>query len=70
MSKRLNRLRPNFVWDLTGPQGRFMDAQNYKKLYLKKLDFCEILKVREKIFENSRTFLFLLYIVQREDAHR
>ena len=25
--------QPNFMWDLTWPQGRFMNAQNYKKLY-------------------------------------
>ena len=29
---RLNHSGPNFVWDLAWPQGRFIDAQNYKKL--------------------------------------
>ena len=32
-------------------QGKvFMDAQNYKKLYPKVLSFCEILRMRKKIF--------------------
>ena len=30
-SKRLNGWGQHFVWYLTGQQGRFMDAQNYKK---------------------------------------
>ena len=27
-SKRLNRSGPNFLWDITWPQGRFMNDQN------------------------------------------
>ena len=41
--ERLNRLGPNCVWDLTLPQGRFMFAQNFKKLCLKLFDFSKIL---------------------------
>ena len=29
-SKRLNQSGPNVVWDLTWPQGRFIDSQNFK----------------------------------------
>ena len=29
VSKRLNRSGPNFVWDLTLPQGRFKNNQNF-----------------------------------------
>ena len=43
-SKRLNRSGPTFVWDLAWAQGRFVDAQNYEKLYSKAFDFCEITK--------------------------
>ena len=57
-NKRLNRSGPNFVWDLTWPQGRFIDAKNYKKLFPKVFDFCLI-----KIFLS-------FYIVQGEDSHR
>ena len=32
MTKRLNRSGPNFVWDLTFPQGRFMNDQHFKYL--------------------------------------
>ena len=39
-----------------GPQGRFIDAQNYKSLYPKAFDYCEILKLREKIWLNLRAF--------------
>ena len=33
-----------------------MDSQKYKKFYPKAFDFCEILKMREKAFENPKTF--------------
>ena len=51
-SKRLNRSGPKFC---VGPQKWFMDARNYKKLYQRPFDFCEI----KKIFENLRIFLLL-----------
>ena len=51
-----------------GPQKRIMDARNYKTLYPKVFDFCEILKIREKLFENPGFCLLLFYILQREDA--
>ena len=38
-SKRLNRSGPNSLWNLTRPQGRFIDAKNYKKLFAKLFDF-------------------------------
>jgi len=31
-AKRLNRSGPNFMWDLTWPQGRFTDDPNFKYL--------------------------------------
>ena len=54
MSKRLNRTGPNIVWDITGPQGRFMDAQNYKNLYPKVFDFC-------KNFKNAQNRYYLFF---------
>ena len=43
---------------------------NYKIVYQKVfIPFFDILKMREKIFENPRTFCYCLYFsVQREDA--
>ena len=35
-SKRLNRSSPNFVWDLTWPQERFINAQNFPNLSQRK----------------------------------
>ena len=37
-----------------------MDAQNYKKLYPKAFDFCEILKMCEKVFEIQQTFFVIV----------
>ena len=43
-----------------------MNAQNYKNVCPKDFDFCEILKMREKIFENSRKFfVIILYCKKR-----
>jgi len=47
-----------------------MNAQNYKNVCPKDFDFCGILKMREKIIENSRRFFILFCAVQKEDAHR
>ena len=38
-SKRLNRSGPNFAWDFTCPQGRFINDQNFKNLPQTKFDF-------------------------------
>jgi len=41
------------------------------KSFPKAFDFCEILKMHEKIFENPQFFVAVLYCtVPREDAHR
>ena len=56
MSKQLNRSGPNFVWDLTFPRERFMDAQNFLKLLLKFLIFEKILKIHENINVNPPNF--------------
>ena len=65
-SKRLNRLGPNFVCDFTWPQGRFMNDQNFKNLYLKVFYVCKILKLREQILWNPQTFFaFVLYCTKR-----
>ena len=53
--------------DLAWAQGKYMDAQNYKKLYAKAFGFCEILKMREQIFEIGNFFCgFLLYTTRRK----
>ena len=44
-----------------------MDDQNFKELYPKAFSFCEILKIREKIFLSLRTFFVT---VQREEIQR
>ena len=36
-----------------------------KTVFPKAFDFCEILKMHEKIFENARIFFLLFYCVQR-----
>ena len=41
MSKRLNRPSPNFVWELTWPQGRVYELSKYLKFCF----FCKILKI-------------------------
>ena len=51
-SKRLNRSGPNFVLDLTWPQGRFMKDQNFKNLCFKVFYFC-IKPSWYKIFQNK-----------------
>ena len=44
-----------------------MDVQNYKMLFPKDFDFCELLKMREKIL--TPKFFFLLFY-RRENAKR
>ena len=65
MSKRLNRTGPNIVWDITGPQGRFMDAQNYKNLCPKVFDFVKILKMRKTDIIYFFNLLIILYCTKR-----
>ena len=65
-SKRLNRSGPNFVWNLTWPQGRFMGNQNFKKLASNKIRFSLDFKKSTKFFLNPLTFLFLFYNVYKE----
>ena len=49
-----------------GPQGRFMDAQNYKSVCAKVFDFCKILKMCKKILVNLRSiFVIILYYSNR-----
>ena len=64
-SKRLNRLGLNFLWDLTWPQGMFMDAQNFKKLSPNFFDFCKILKCAKKYYEIGKLFIYVLYCTKR-----
>ena len=40
------------------------------KLASKKIAVCKFLKIHQKILLNLETYLFLFYIVQREDSHR
>ena len=58
--KRLNRSGLKFVWDLTWPQERFMNDQNFKSLCLKVFCFCKILKMRE---------LFVLFLFYTAQSH-
>ena len=71
MSKRLNRSGPNFMQDFAGPQGRFMDAPNYKKLYPKAFDFCEILKCAKKYLKVREIFFVsIVFCTKKEDTRR
>ena len=45
-----------------GPEGKFMDAQKYKKFIPRSFHFCEILKIAQKIFENPRTIFYYCFI--------
>ena len=61
-SKRLNRWGPNFLWDLTWLQGRFMDYRIFKNVPLTKFDFW-----KSTIFYLiPRNFLLFLYYVFKE----
>jgi len=66
-SQQLNWSGPNFVWDLAWPQGRFMDAQNYKKLYLKLLQiFVKFKKCAKKYLKIRHNFtVIVLYCTKR-----
>ena len=67
-SKLLKRSGPNFVWDLTWPQGRYMEAQSSKKV--PKVFF--FFKCETKYYETLELFfcVLLFYIVHRKDAYR
>ena len=68
---RLNRLGPNFVWNLTWPQGMFMNDQNFQNLCLKDFISVKFWKRTKKYWEIRKLFcLFWFYTVQREDAQR
>ena len=43
-----------------------MDAQNYKQMYPNTLDFCEILKKREKIWKYANFFVCYCFILYKE----
>ena len=65
--KRKNQNLSIYIYiyaELIRPQGRFRDAQNYKKLYQKAFDFCEISKVHKILFENLQTFLVIVFTDQ------
>ena len=49
-----------------GPQGRFMDAQNYKSVCAKVFDFCKILKMCKKILSMNSGFK----LFKNENAYR
>ena len=51
---------------LERPQGRFMDAQNYKKLSPKVFDFYKILKIHENKIVNPQNLLLLLQRRERD----
>jgi len=56
--KQLHRSEPTFVVDLTWPQGRFMNGQNYKKLYWTIFNFRKILKIQEFFFGDKMLMNF------------
>ena len=62
--KMAEPIGPNILWDFKLSQGRFMDAQNFKNLSLKKFG-----KIPQKNMMNYVVML-LFYIVQRENSHR
>ena len=43
-----------------------MDAQNYKMLFPKDFDFCELLKMREKILTPKFFFLYIKDEIQEK----
>ena len=69
ISKRLNRSGPNFVWDLTWPQGRFMNDQNFKNLCLKVFIFEKFWKCAKKYYEIRKLFCFC-FILYKEKMFR
>ena len=60
--KMAEPIRPNFAWDLTWPQGKFMNDQNFKYLPPSKFDFLKFLKILKihEIFllKSANFFLF------------
>ena len=50
--KTVKPFEPNFLWDPARSQGKFIDAQNYKKLTQLFFDIRKILKIHEQIFLN------------------
>ena len=64
--KTAEPIGPKFLWDLTWPQGRVMNDQNFKNLCLKVFYFWKIFKMRKKILWNPQTFfVFVLYCTKR-----
>ena len=56
MYKQLNRSGPNFVWDLTLPQERFIGCSEFLKVVTKILIFEKKLKIHERINVNPPNF--------------
>ena len=60
----------NFLWDITWPQGRFMNDQSFKYLSPSKLvfiKFLKILKINDFFCENRRIIFVLFYGKHKEN---
>ena len=66
-----SKLDPNFVWNLTWLQGKFIDAQNFKHLSPKFFRFLLNFKNPQKQSLNLQTFLFVvvLYCTKKRCSH-
>jgi len=63
-------ISPNFLWDILGPQGRFMNDQNFNYLSPSNsisIKFFKILKIHEIFGENPRIIFVLFYDVHEEN---
>ena len=66
-----SKLGPNFVWNLTWPQGKFIDTQNFKHLSPKFFRFLLNFENPQKQSLNLQTFLFVvvLYCTKKRYSH-
>ena len=57
------RSGPNFVWDFTWPQGRFINDQNFQKLASSKIWFTfKFWKYTNLFYKTPQTFLFVFVL--------
>ena len=68
--KTAEPIGPIFLWDITWPQGRFMNDQNFKYLSPSKfvfIKFLKILKINDFFCENRRIIFVLFYGKHKEN---
>ena len=61
---------PKFVVEPHTIPGKLYGRSKLQKLVYKSYLFFKILKMREKILLHPRTFLVIVFFVQREGAHK